>query len=219
MPWVFDAPWSIWFTIAAPVCNRPPSFFPSPHRIVLTRLWRAQISFPEPRQDPAYFQMVAEMTRTEQPVKRNNQPLASIPLECQNFAKIKAHALTNRRYIIMLRRTLLTTMFGLAISAGVVFAQTDPLAESFAMLGVEKRRAVQEQLAMAGLYDGVVDGAFGPKTRNSLINGAVFIKDNSYGRVAFDLTKPDQARQFIGALANGELAKYLWGEGDESESG
>lgn len=120
---------------------------------------------------------------------------------------------------MIMRRVFLTSIFGLAITARTAFAQADPLAGSFAALSETQRRSAQDQMAMAGLYDGAVDGAFGPKTRASLVNTAVFIRDNSYGKVVFDLAKPAHASRFLNALSKGELGKYLWGEGDESAGG
>lgn len=120
----------------------------------------------------------------------------------------------------MQRRCLLLSLPAIFLSAGAAFAQTaDALASAFAALSPEGRRAVQEQLAFGGFYDGSVDGAYGPRTRSALINAAALIRENSYSRERFTLSDQADAQRYMTALARGDLAKYLWGEGDESEGG
>ncbi len=98
-------------------------------------------------------------------------------------------------------------------------AEADVLADAFDRLPAAGKLAAQEKLAAGGFYAGTPDGAFGPKTKAALTNAAVFITNNSYGKVVFDLTTADGADRFLAALAKGELDKYLWGEGDESDGG
>ncbi|NBZ88989.1 peptidoglycan-binding domain-containing protein [Stagnihabitans tardus] len=119
----------------------------------------------------------------------------------------------------MQRRSLLLSLPAMFLSAGAAFAQTDALANAFAALSAQGRRAVQEQLAFGGFYGGSVDGAYGPRTRSALINAAAFIRENSYGRAQFKLSDQADAQRYLTALTRGDLAKYLWGEGDESEGG
>lgn len=118
----------------------------------------------------------------------------------------------------MNRRTFFFFFPTLAIAAGVAQAQGDPLAAAFSALSPTARRSAQEQLATGGFYDGKIDGAYGARTRSALINAAAFIKDNSYGRKSFELSSSAGASGFVTALSKGELATYLWGEGDESAS-
>jgi hypothetical protein len=58
-----------------------------------------------------------------------------------------------------------------------------------------------------------------PRTRSALINAAAFIRENSYGRAQFTPSDQADAQRYMTALARGDLAKYLWGDGDESEGG
>lgn len=114
--------------------------------------------------------------------------------------------------------------FVLAASLSVIVgsearAETDVMADAFNKLSMSSRLAAQEKLAMGGFYNGKLDGAFGPGTRSALVNTAMFIKDNSYGKVVFDLTAPQEADLFLSSLTSGDLDKYLWGEADESEGG
>lgn len=117
------------------------------------------------------------------------------------------------------RRTLLFSMPVAVVLSTVVSAETDALAASFNNLSRAARLSAQERLLAGGFYAGGLDGEFGPSTRSALINAASFIKDNSYGKVVFNLTKPQGAGRFLSALAAGDLDKYLWGEGDEADGG
>lgn len=119
----------------------------------------------------------------------------------------------------MNRRTFFFFFPALAITAGAAHAQSEQLSAAFGALSAAARRAAQEQLANGGFYDGKIDGAYGGRTQTALINAAAFINDNSYGRKSFDLSSSAGARSFVSSLSKGELAKYLWGEGDESASG
>ena len=116
------------------------------------------------------------------------------------------------------RSFLLSLPVSLALAQGAG-AQTDPLATAFARLPAAARRAAQERLLGAGFYSGAVDGKFGRGTAFGLAQAAIFITDNSYGKVRFDLTTPRGAETFLSALAGGQLDKYLWGEGDEADGG
>lgn len=98
-------------------------------------------------------------------------------------------------------------------------AETDVLAQAFNRLPKSVRLSAQQKLSAGGFYNGRPDGSFGPGTKAALINVASFIKDNSYGKVVFELTSGQDADRFLLALARGELDKYLWGEADESEGG
>ncbi len=99
------------------------------------------------------------------------------------------------------------------------YAGEDVLAAGYNQLSSAAKRSVQEKLTAGGFYSGTIDGAYGRGTKSALIKCAVFIKDNSYGKVVFDLTTADGAVHFLDGLARGELDKYLWGDADESENG
>lgn len=105
-----------------------------------------------------------------------------------------------------------------AVGTGA-FAEQDTLAAAFARLSPSQRRTAQEKLSNGGFYMGSIDGAYGAGTNAGLQNAAIFIKDNSYNKIVFDLSSRADADRFLAALADGELDKYLWGEGDENDGG
>ena len=120
----------------------------------------------------------------------------------------------------MKRRSLLSAAFVLPLAALVaapVAAQSDVLAAAFDSLPVQGRMAVQNELAIAGFYAGGVDGRFGPGTRQGLVRAAAFLADNSRGAVRPNLNSLSGAQDYVGRLASGELATWLYGEGDEGD--
>ncbi|MFN6925687.1 MAG: peptidoglycan-binding domain-containing protein [Tabrizicola sp.] len=117
----------------------------------------------------------------------------------------------------MHRRTILLSLPALLTLTRGLHAGGDALQSAFESLSPAARRAAQEQLAMAGFYNGGIDGAYGPGTRRALAEAAAFIEQNSYGRMQFDLASVKGAGSYLRALAAGDLGKYLWGEGDESD--
>ena len=118
----------------------------------------------------------------------------------------------NRRYFLLAGPAMM-----IAITSAE--AQDDALAAAFDDLPPAAKVGAQEKLAAGGFYAGGLDGAFGPGTKSAIINAANFVKDNSYGKVVFDLSSTDGATRFLAALTAGDLDKYLWGEGDEAEGG
>lgn len=119
----------------------------------------------------------------------------------------------------MKRRDFITSISGLILCAGTATAEQDPLRGAFENLSPAARLSGQEQLSMGGFYSGRIDGAYGPNTRSALVSAATFIADNSYGRVTFDIKSTSGASAFVNAIARGEMAKYMWGEGDEADDG
>ena len=119
----------------------------------------------------------------------------------------------------MNRRSFLLTGPALMIATASAQAQDDALAAAFNDLSPAAKVGAQERLAAGGFYTGGLDGAFGPGTKSAMINAAAFVKDNSYGKVVFDLSSTAGAARFLTALTAGDLDKYLWGEGDEAEGG
>lgn len=119
----------------------------------------------------------------------------------------------------MNRRTLLLSLPAVLAVGTQAFAEQDTLAAAFARLSPSERRTAQEKLSSAGFYMGSIDGAYGAGTNAGLLNAASFVKDNSYNKVTFDLSSSADADRFLAALTAGQLDKYLWGEGDESEGG
>lgn len=117
----------------------------------------------------------------------------------------------------MHRRTILLSLPVFLTLARSLHAGGDALQAAFESLSPAARRAAQEQLAMAGFYNGGLDGTYGPGTRRALAEAATFIEQNTYGRTRFDLASAKGAGSYLRALAAGELGKYFWGEGDESD--
>lgn len=96
-------------------------------------------------------------------------------------------------------------------------AQSDPLAEAFAGLGTSARKAAQSELQTAGFYAGAIDGSYGAGTRKALEQAARFISDNSRGKARPQVGTTAGAKAFLVALSKGEMAKWLYGEGEEGE--
>jgi hypothetical protein len=117
------------------------------------------------------------------------------------------------------RRSFLLAVPATMLTTTMVLAQDDALAVAFNKLSPAAKITTQEKLAAGGFYAGGLDGAFGPGTKSAIISAAAFIKDNSYGKVIFDLSSPADANRFVAALSAGDFDKYLWGEGDESDGG
>lgn len=117
------------------------------------------------------------------------------------------------------RRSFLLSIPATLVAITSAHAEGDALGVAFNNLSASARVAAQEKLSAGGFYTAAIDGSFGPGTKSAIVNAAVFVKDNSYGKVVFDLSSQSGAEGFLAALTGGELDKYLWGEGDESEGG
>lgn len=119
----------------------------------------------------------------------------------------------------MHRRSFLLSIPATLVATTFAHSEEDALAAAFNNLSATTKVVAQEKLASSGFYTATLDGSFGPGTRSALINAAIFVNDNSYGKLTFDLSSPTGAGQFLAALTAGDLDKYLWGEGDESDEG
>lgn len=119
----------------------------------------------------------------------------------------------------MERRAFILALTTFTIAAASAQAKTDALAQAFANLSMANRKNAQKYLAESGFYQGSIDGAFGKGTSGALWNAAAAVKDSSYGKVVYDLSKSADATNFLTELAKGNLAKWFYGEGDESENG
>ena len=117
------------------------------------------------------------------------------------------------------RRSLLLAVPIMMLAITSASAQEDSLSIAFNNLSQAAKGTAQEKLAAGGFYTGKLDGTFGPGTRSAIMNAAVFVKDNSYGKVAYNLSSSNGPKRFLAALTAGDLDKYLWGEGDEAEGG
>ena len=93
----------------------------------------------------------------------------------------------------------------------------DLLRRSFEALGASRRRTVQTELQIAGLYGHRVDGRYGPATERALILGARHLRENSGGRIAVDLATPRGIASYVQGLATLRYSSYLYGEGDECD--
>ncbi|NCM98024.1 MAG: hypothetical protein AUK60_00570 [Rhodobacteraceae bacterium CG2_30_10_405] len=117
-----------------------------------------------------------------------------------------------RRFLV-----LLTLICGLGLSAVPLLAQAELLRASFSALAPDQARRVQTELQGAGLYEGAIDGRYGPRTEASLVAGAAFLAENSEGAVIIDLTSPEGVAAYLRALHEGKLAAWLYGEGGECD--
>lgn len=119
----------------------------------------------------------------------------------------------------MLRRAfvLLPLMLAALPAMAVLRHSPDLLRRAFDRLDPAARRAVQGELATAGLYPGPIDGAYGPGTEWALVLAADHVAANSRGQVRFDLTSGAAIGGYVDDLASGRLAKWLYGEGDECD--
>lgn len=115
------------------------------------------------------------------------------------------------------REMLAASTAALFVFSGGASAQSDPLAAAFDDLGMAARKAVQSEVQIAGFYTGAVDGAYGPGTRKALAQAARFIAENSRGKAQPKVTTAAGAQAFLAAMARGDMAKWLYGEGNESD--
>lgn len=92
------------------------------------------------------------------------------------------------------------------------------LQEAFVYLAPQYRRQIQNELAIAGLYNGGIDGEYGPGTEQALIEGAAYIEWSSSGRLYYDLNSPRGIVNYFQDLLTGEAAAWLYGEGEECDS-
>jgi hypothetical protein len=119
----------------------------------------------------------------------------------------------------MLSRVLAPMIVTLALvlpALAEVSARFFPAA--FGALDDSQRRAVQHELQTAGFYGGAIDGRYGSGTEKALLQAVEHMQENSYGLVVLLDTEAD-AVSFLFALAEGSYAKWLYGEGDESDGG
>lgn len=121
----------------------------------------------------------------------------------------------------MHRRTLLLSLALLA-AAGPLAAQSDPRARhlpaAFASLSPDDRRNAQEELQIAGFYDGPVDGAYDATVEAALLAAADFIAENWEGKV-IPLSTAAEAKTYLNDLASRNLSAWLYGEGGECDGG
>ena len=117
------------------------------------------------------------------------------------------------------RRALLATASTALASTAAArpAARPDLLRRPFEALGASRRRTVQTELQIAGLYGHRVDGRYGPATERAPIPGARHLRENSGGRIAADLATPRGVASDIEGLATLRYSSHLYGEGDECD--
>ena len=110
---------------------------------------------------------------------------------------------------------LLTSLLSDAVPAQ---AQSDPrrawLAAAFESLSDSHRRVVQEELDLAGLYTGGVDGRFGAGTEQALLKSVDFLAWNSNGHLRIPLASPADADRYLADLSQRVHSLWLYGEGE-----
>lgn len=120
----------------------------------------------------------------------------------------------------MQRRHFLAAIpFALGFGAKGALAQDDPLGAIFMQLPAQIRRDLQEELSWGGFYEGALDAAWGPGTRRGVIEAAQFLPQNSRGRIQPDLSSVAGAQRFMTGLARKEYSAWLYGEGEENDTG
>ncbi|MFZ1471052.1 MAG: peptidoglycan-binding domain-containing protein [Paracoccaceae bacterium] len=123
----------------------------------------------------------------------------------------------------MIRRAFLLSLASLALAPALGAQEAAPfnavaLRRAFDALPAASRKKAQEELQIAGLYHGALDGRYGPGTERALAAGAGFIAFNSRNTVVPDLLTDAGIAAFLGALGTGGMAAYLYGEGDECDN-
>ena len=91
------------------------------------------------------------------------------------------------------------------------------LRAAFDALPASGRRSVQDELAITGLYDGALDGRYGPRTERGLIAAAAHLTRNWSRLVWPDVSSPSGARAFVQELAARRLSTWLYGEGEDCD--
>ncbi len=79
---------------------------------------------------------------------------------------------------------------------------------AFAELDEASRRAVQAELQRVGLYDGTVDGSYGPGTEKALVRAVERLQQDSF-EVTILLDTEADAVSFLFVLAEGGYAQWL----------
>lgn len=104
-----------------------------------------------------------------------------------------------------------------SVTPTAAVAQQDVLAAAFEDVGNQGRHAVQSKLKEAGLYNGGIDGRYGPGTRAAIVAAAALVHEGSYQRVKPDILSAAGARAFVSEIAVGNMDKWFWGDGDECD--
>ena len=116
----------------------------------------------------------------------------------------------------MLRRSFLSLIAALLIPTGLM-AASNPLADAFAALTAEQRQTVLAEIQTGGLYDGPLDAGPSDEITTALQMTAETVFANGYEGPTIDITTPAGATAFLAAIVSGDMAKWIYGEGDEMD--
>lgn len=83
--------------------------------------------------------------------------------------------------------------------------------EGYEALDLAQRKAVQEELAGAGLYTGSVDGASATEVAQALAETPDFLATHTVDKVEVPIDTPADAHRFVAELAAGDWADFLDG--------
>ena len=116
----------------------------------------------------------------------------------------------------MLRRTFLSFIAALLIPTGLM-AASSPLADAFAALAAEQRQTVLAEMQTGGLYDGPLDATPSDDVTLALQMTAQTVFANGYEGPKIDITTAAGATAFVAAIVSGDMAKWIYGEGEEMD--
>ena len=116
----------------------------------------------------------------------------------------------------MFRRAFLSLFLARLIPTGLM-AASSPLADAFAALTAEQRQTVLAELQTGGLYDGPLDAAPSDDITVALQMTAQTVFANGYEGPTLDVTTAAGASAFVAAIVSGDMAKWIYGEGDEMD--
>ena len=98
------------------------------------------------------------------------------------------------------------------LGAGPSLAQ-DPawLETAYTSMGLSERKMVQEELKKAGLYEGSIDGIFGPATAYALAQTPEFLRTHTADSIEVPLDTPQDTARFVRELGAGDWGDFLYG--------
>lgn len=114
----------------------------------------------------------------------------------------------------MLRRILIALSLTLALPT---FAAADVLAGAFNALSQSDRVAVEQEMQTGGFYDGPTDGSYSEAVKSAIQETWQQVFTNGYEGPAIDLTSEKGAAAFLKSVASGDMAKWIYGEGEEQD--
>ena len=116
----------------------------------------------------------------------------------------------------MFRRSFLSLITVLLIPTGLM-AASNPLADAFAAPTAEQRQTVLAEMQTGGLYDGALDASPSDEVTTALQLTAETVVANGYEGPKLDVTTAAGATAFVAAIVSGDMAKWIYGEGEEMD--